>query len=264
MKILHLQRWSEFRSLIDDDRRQVLNVYWRGQRDPAWPLASSYERIILNMGGGNKVGASQIYPYDGRYERNGKKTWSVGFYQEMRDRYLDVFIEAASGLHGPNPKDLTIEVWWAFGRHYGLITPLLDWTEKPYMAAFFALTALYSHMRKGGNIVFEGKEVAIYRLIHNQQLEKDGLRVLRSIVDELSRMQSQRGLFTWLDSEKYFELQGFLDYRERGDLLMQIILSEQAVMDGLRDLDAHGIDYRIIFPDLYGAALYANTKKEVF
>lgn len=263
MKTLHLRRWSEFRSFIDDDR-QVLNVYWRGQRAPSWPLASSYERIILNMCGGNKEGASQIYPYGGRYERDGKKPWSEGYYQGMRDRYLEAFMKAVSGLRGPNPKDLTIEEWWALGRHHGLITPLLDWAEKPYMAAFFALTDLYSHMRKGGNIVFEGKEVAIYRLFHNQQLEGDGLRILRPLVDELGRMQSQRGLFTWLDSERYFELQGFLDDTGRDDLLMQIILSEQAVMDGLRDLDAHGVDYRLIFPDLYGAALYANTKWEVF
>lgn len=216
------------------------------------------------MCGGNKEGASQIYPYDGRYERDGKKPWSEGFYRAMRDRYLEAFKEAASGLRGPNPKDLTIEEWWALGRHYDLITPLLDWTEKPYMAAFFALAELYSHMRKGGNIEFKGTEVAIYRLFHNEQLEGDGLRILRPLVDELGRMQSQRGLFTWLDSEKYFELQGFLDDTGRGDLLMQLILSEQAVIDGLTDLDAHGIDYRLIFPDLYGAALYANTKWEVF
>lgn len=263
MKTLHLHRWSEFRSFIDDDR-QVLNVYWRGQRDPAWPLASSFERIILKMFGGNKEGASQIYPYNGRYVRKDKNLWSEDFYQGMRDRYLNVFMEAASGLRRSNPKDLSVEEWWALGRHYGLITPLLDWTEKPYMAAFFALTDLYSHMRVGGNIEFTGKEVAIYRLLHNEQLEGNGLKILRPLIDELGQLQSQRGLFTWLESEKYFELQGFLEDTVRDNLLTQIILSEQAVIDGLRDLDAHGIDNRILFPDLYGAARYANTKWEVF
>ena len=263
MKILRFSTWKEFRDFIDSDQ-QVLPVYWRGQRDPTWPLTSPFERIILAMAGGSKNGASQIYPYDGRYKRGGKKIWQDGFYQSMRDRYLEAFQRSSSGLRGPNPKSLSTEEWWALGRHYGLITPLLDWTEKPYIAAFFALIDLFSQMRsQGGTIVFTGKAVAIYRLFHNQQLEGDGLRVIRPMVDELGRLQSQRGLFTWLDSEEYFELHGFLDNTGRGDLLTQIILSDQAILDGLRDLDAHGIDYRFLFPDLTGAALAANTKWDI-
>jgi hypothetical protein len=57
-------------------------------------------------------------------------------------------------------------------------------------------------------------------------------------------MHGQRGLFTWLDSERFFEWQGFVDNTGRGDLLTQVIISDQAVMDGLRDLKAHGIDAR--------------------
>lgn len=260
MKTLRFPRWQGFREFVDKDR-QILPVYWRGQRDPTWPLASPFERIILAMAGGSREGASQIYPYDSRYQRSGKKIWSDGFYQAMRDRYLDAFQRAASGLRGPSPKPLSTEEWWALGRHYGLITPLLDWTEKPYIAAFFGLTELFGQMRdQGGAIVFDGKEVAIYRLFHNQQLEGDGLRVVKPIVDELGRLQGQRGVFTWLDSEDYFELQGFLDNTGRSDLLTQIILSDQAVLDGLKDLDAHGIDYRLLFPDLTGAALASNAK----
>jgi hypothetical protein len=77
-------------------------------------------------------------------------------------------------------------------------------------------------------------------------------------------MHGQRGLFTWLDSERFFELQGFLDNTGRGDLLTQIVISDQAVMDGLRDLKAHGIDHRLLFPDLFGAAKYANTRWDIF
>jgi len=37
-----------------------------------------------------------------------------------------------------------------------------------------------------------------------------------------------------------------------------------AVEDGLRDLKAHGIDYRLLFPDLLGAAKQANVQRDVF
>jgi len=259
METLGIQNWKEFRDFVDDDR-QVMPVYWRGQQDPDWPLASSFERIILNMNGGWKADASKIYPYDGRYDRGGRPLWDAGFYRAMRDRYRTAFEEATSGLRGANPQALEPDQWWALGRHYGLITPLLDWTEKPYIAAFFALTSLWSQMNKAGGVVFDGKRVAIYRLLHTEQLEGDGLRVVRPRVDELGRMHGQRGLFTWLDSEKYFELQGMLDNTDRGDLLTRLIISDQAVAHGLRDLAEHGIDYRTLYPDMIGAALHANMQ----
>jgi len=158
----------------------------------------------------------------------------------MPDRYLEQFKIAAAGLRGPNPARLNTDQWWSLGRHFGLVTPLLDRTESHYIAAFFALSELLTEMRQlgevGGGLVFSGKKFAIYRLFHNEQLDeldRDGLRVVRPIVHELGRMHGQRGLFTWLDSEEYFELQGFLDDKGYGNLVTQLIISHQAVIDGL-------------------------------
>lgn len=186
-----------------------------------------------------------------------------GFYQDSRDRYLQAFQEAASGLRRNYPKDLSTDEWWALGRHYGLTTPLLDWTEKPYISAFFALTGLWNRIRRGGSIVFDGNSVAVYRLFHNNELEGDGLRIVRPKVDELGRIHGQRGLFTWLDSEVFFELQGFLDHTNKRHLLTRIILSDQALLDGLWDLHTHGTDYRLLYPDMEGAALHANTRFDI-
>lgn len=179
----------------------------------------------------------------------------------MRDRHLAAFRRATGGLRGAAPAPLEPDQWWALGRHYGLITPLLDWTESPYIAAFFPLSELWVEMQTPGGMSFTGRAVAVYRLFHNEKLEGDGLRVVRPLVDELGRMHSQRGLFTWLDSERFFELQGFVDNTDCGDLLTQVIISDQAVMDGLRDLKAHGIDYRLLFPDLFGAAKHAIPRE---
>ncbi len=258
METKQFKQWNEFRTFIDEDR-QILPVYWRGQKEPSWVLASRFERLMLNLNGGWKTAASKVYPYDGRYARNGKPFWESGFYQGMRDRYRDAFKCAASGLRGPNPAPLDFDQWWALGRHHGLVTPLLDWTESPYIAAFFALTELHTEMQSEGNgLTFQGREISLSRLFHNEHLEGNGLRVLRSIVDELGRMHGQRGLFTWLDSEQYFELQGFLDDTDKGNLLTRILISDQALLAGLQDLKAHGIDYRLLFPDLDGAARHAN------
>ena len=208
MKRLEFKGWSDFRVWIDGDR-QVLPVYWRGQKDPSWALASSFERLILNLNGGGRPGASHIYPYDGRYVRNGRLIWDDEFYQAVRDSYLNLFKRSAAGLRGPAPAVLDTDQWWALGRHHGLVTPLLDWTESPYIAAFFPLSELLTEMRTPGGIVFTGRKVAVYRLFHNQNLEGDGLRVVRPIVDELGRIHGQRGLFTWLDFGKVLRATGF-------------------------------------------------------
>ncbi len=110
--------WHEFRTWIDADRH-IMPVYWRGQKDSSWPLASSFEREILAMFGGATPSAARIYPYGGRYERDGQPIWKDGFYQSMRDRYLTAFKRAAAGLRGATPARLKPDEWWALGRHHG-------------------------------------------------------------------------------------------------------------------------------------------------
>jgi hypothetical protein len=252
MKTVTCKTWKEFRDFIDSDP-PAGRFYWRGQRDPAWPLASSFERRILAWDGKG----SQIYPYDHRYNFPlGGINFTEGFITAMRNRYLEHFKKAASGLRGPNPKDLSDDQWWALGRHYGLITPLLDWTEKPYIAVYFALADLYTLTRINPGVGTTPAEIAIYKL---QPFEGDGLHIVKVTLDELGTIHSQRALFTWLKSTKYFELQGFLEDTGRGDLLTRILLSRDAFHDAYLDLDAHGIDYRLLFPDLGGAARAANT-----
>jgi hypothetical protein len=262
MKTIKCQRWAEFRELIDSEKG-TNPVYWRGQSDISTPLASSFERTVLIEQGGHENGAEMIYPYGGRYQKDTASVYPPGAVRERRDRYLEAFQKAASGLRGANPAPLTTEQWWALGRHQGLISPFLDWSEKPYIAAFFMLVELFQKMNTPHGPELSGEHGALYRLEHAPALEGDGLKVVRVMLDELGRLNSQRGVFTWIDSEDYFELQGFLEHTGRGHLLTRVILTDECVVPGLRDLYAHGIDYRMIFPDLTGAAMMANMQGEM-
>jgi hypothetical protein len=104
MNTIQCDTWQEFIEIAESDLRDYLNdypTYWRGQRDPNWPLASRVERIVLEQGGGTDY---EIRPVE---------------YRNWRDGFLARFKRAASGLRGPNPKELNTDEWWALADTMG-------------------------------------------------------------------------------------------------------------------------------------------------
>ena len=94
-------------------------VWWRGQRDYAWPLQPSLFRTQKE--------------YD---ERSGV----LRFQQRAVSRHRDV----------PLASDRSN--WLFLMQHYRLPTRLLDWTESPLIAAFFACEIDECHLRYPASI----------------------------------------------------------------------------------------------------------------
>ena len=232
-------------------------VLYRGHRDAAWRLESPWDRFI------QRVHGNQPLELEG-YQQGG---------------YLERFKEAAVGLPGVRSADITDDnQWWALGRHHGLITPLLDWTESPFVAAYFAFMDLAESLNPGflnglsNPKVLERQEpIVVWRLLVTAGYDRalPELRLIHSRGDGSHRQRVQRGFFTRLvppnnDRDAivdpvYRDLEAYLKSRGMEGRLDRFLISGAQTTMALRDLYRMNIRPSTLFPDLVGAAQDANV-----
>jgi len=174
IRVVHLASWSHFDYITDEmiTRRQFI---WRGQASAEWPLEPTLDRLL----------------------RKRKRFKS----KRARDEHLRRFKYAARGRRGANPPSLTDNEWWALGQHFGLATPLLDWSASPYVAAYFAFVAEEndeSPRRAVFGISRTSVEQACQQIQENWSSEEAAplLEIIEPLSDENPRLVSQGGLFT--------------------------------------------------------------------
>jgi len=85
------------------------------------------------------------------------------------------------------------------------------------------------------------------------------IRIVSKRYDSVGRLVAQKGVFTWLHSESYLDLVVYLGVHSSLEHLARFILKGHAIVDAVADLDAHGIDWRLVYPDVHGAALATNA-----
>jgi hypothetical protein len=119
-QIEKLQTWKAFKNrleehYLDSEHKLRQQFFFRGHADSRWELKPTIDRL--------------------------SKTFSS---DEGREQFLDslirMFREECHGLIMPGQDEQAREHWeWEFlGRHHGLPTTILDWTQSPYAAAYFA------------------------------------------------------------------------------------------------------------------------------
>jgi hypothetical protein len=227
----------------------------RGQRNPSWLLSSVFERSVLPLKG-NDLNADVK-----KASEVASNLWKI------RERYVDRFIEYACGLPGL-PGSMTPEDWWILGRHHGLVTPLLDWSESPYIAAFFALTDYMESLNPGfnlglptGGIKWGEGSIAIWELVETEGMENGDFSIVRPETEfsvHSLRVRAQKSVFTKLTHDVHLDLESYLRSRDLIPCLERYDIPGIEAAKALRDLDLMSITFSDLFPDLGGAAARAN------
>lgn len=265
-----LLSWKYFLDFTYQKMLDYETYVYRGQRNEHWGLGTTLDRLIKTA----KIAKTKQF--------------------DFRSSHLQQFKYAARGRRGINPPELTENEWWALGQHHGLATPLLDWTQSPFVAAYFAFindgepqtkyrvvyalhkpsieakVAANKAAREADNRQ-QKADIAAGRKVGNLLLNafldypvQPEIEFVRPFSDENQRLVNQGGLFTKSPSGKNIEewvAEQFVG--ENSCILMRILIPNSDRAYCLRYLNRMNINHLTLFPDLYGASKFCNLYGEI-
>lgn len=107
-----LESWNSFSEFIDTEMLDFREYIYRGHQNSDWLLEPTLNRLAEAK---TKTKLNSV-----------RKTHFENFRYALRGRIPD------------SNKYTDEDELWALGQHHGLATPLLDWTNSPYVAAYFS------------------------------------------------------------------------------------------------------------------------------
>lgn len=229
----YLKSWDDFHAVVRKLLKEPDYVF-RGQGDSRWLLEPKLARLV-----------------------HGKREW-----RRHEADYLPSFRAALRGrLDDQLLGSFSDDELLAVGQHFGMATPLLDWTASPYVALFFAFESPEQAQRSHRTVW------ALHETFVRGLSEEAGRRAVRFVTPWSGfnkRLVNQAGLFT--KSPMFVDIQSWVqEYFENTDeaILIKVNIPPKGRLDCLRALNRMNINAASLFPDIDGAARFCNMKIEI-
>ncbi|MGC8121547.1 FRG domain-containing protein [Marinobacter sp. VGCF2001] len=233
--IIRLQNWKYFYRFVTQELVNFPGYCFRGQSNSEWKLENTLDRL--------RKKSQVLIP---------------------EDRHLDAFKYAARGRRNGSLNELSENDWWSLGQHYGLATPLLDFTRSPYVALYFA---------------FSEESDADYRAVYaihmstlldlkkqSEETEEQFVDIFTPLTEENHRLINQAGLFVRLPPETILDewvQKKFSGDRSKEAVLIKMLIPNRMVEECLIHLNRSNINHLTLFPDLMGASEHANMQSAI-
>lgn len=256
MRTIRTRSWHTFELAIKELRRQYpgtngspvrkpsrragARLLFRGQGNERWPLSTTLERKskkkfdVLSYLTLALRGREEIESFTGR-------RWDAPRYPDLQTQVLTK--QSRARIHLPAYDYLV------YLRQHGYPSPLLDWTESAYIAAYFAYAG-------AGSV-----NPCVYCFVEHPNGMKESpsgeptVSVMGPFVSTNKRYFSQKTWYTiatqWDDktlSHVFCEHEKvFSGYSENQDALIKIVLPASAKTNALQALSAYHIDHFTLF-----------------
>lgn len=233
--------FENLRDLIENTIPRLDEYVFRGQADSEWNLEPTLTRLIH------------------RARRTGVKHGPVG---PFVDAHLDRFKLEIRGRRGDNPARLEEDDLWALGQHYGLATPLLDWSVSPYISTFFALESIKDE--DNPRVLWCLNRLNVER-INKGLADEEKLQLIFPDSDDNKRLLGQSGLFSKGPVMKSVD-KWVKEKAKKSDKAVLIKISFPRNFTfrkaALKKLKLMNINHSTLFPDLFGASQHCNIVSE--